>query len=78
MRLAAPLTAITAAVVGVIASLALYFGSHVFWNGAAGFDSGAALIGLAALASLTVFRVGVIPVIGASALAGVLAWMAGT
>jgi chromate transporter len=77
VRLAPPLTAITAAVVGVIASLALYFGSHVFWKSATGFDSGAALIGVAALASLTAFRIGVIPVIGASALAGVLAWMAG-
>jgi chromate transporter len=77
VRLAAPLTAITAAVVGVIASLALYFGSHVFWNGTAGFDNGAALIGVAALASLTVFRIGVIPVIAASAVAGVLAWAAG-
>jgi len=76
VRLAAPLTAITAAVVGVIASLALYFGSHVFLNDA-GFDTGAALIGVAALASLTAFRIGVIPVIGASALAGVLAWAAG-
>ncbi|QJR10416.1 putative chromate transport protein [Usitatibacter rugosus] len=77
VRLAPPLTAITAAVVGVIASLALYFGSHVFWKGPGGFDIGAGLIGLAALVALTRFRVGVIPVIGASALAGVLAWMAG-
>lgn len=32
LRLSAPLTAISAAVVGVIASLALFFGRHVFWQ----------------------------------------------
>ena len=74
-RLAAPLTAITAAVVGVIVSLAVYFGSHVFWKDAH-LDVPGVAIALAALAALTIFRVGVIPVIGASAVAGILAWVA--
>jgi chromate transporter len=33
IKFTAPLTAITAAVVGVIASLALFFGYHVLWSG---------------------------------------------
>jgi len=65
LKLTAPLTAITAAVVGVIASLALFFAYHVFWPG--GFDNSVDgfSITLAAIATLTLFRfkVGVIPVI---------------
>jgi chromate transporter len=74
----APLTAITAAVVGVILNLALFFAWHVFWP--AGFDGGferlAALIGAAALIALWRLRLGVIPVIAACALAG-LFWAPG-
>jgi len=73
-RLTAPLTAITAAVVGVIASLAVYFGSHVFWK-PAGFDFVSAAIAAVALTALTRHRAGVIPVIGASSLAGVAEWL---
>jgi chromate transporter len=48
VKFTAPLTAITAAVVGVILNLALFFGYHVLWpNGFAGkFDSVSALIAL--------------------------------
>ena len=71
----APLTAITAAVVGVIASLALFFIDHtVFVEGAgpwwARVDVGALAIALGAALALFRFKVGVIPVIGACALAG--------
>lgn len=71
----APLTAITAAVVGVIVNLALFFAWHVLWPaGAAGrFEWPAALIGLAAALALLRLKAGVIPVIAASAAAG-LAW----
>ena len=68
----APLTAITAAVVGVIVNLALFFGLHVFWpQGLSGpMDWPAlALAGAAALA-LFVARRGVIEVIVACAAAG--------
>ena len=46
LKFTAPLTAITAAVVGVILNLAVFFGYHVLWpTGLAGhFDWGAALI----------------------------------
>jgi chromate transporter len=66
----APLTAISAAVVGVIVSLALYFAQHVFWNGAV--DWFAVAIATASLLALTIFKRGVVEVIAASALVGLL------
>ncbi len=72
-KLSAPLTAITAAVVGVIVNLAFYFALHVFWKQTR-FDVVSAAIGAVALVALVRFKVGVIPVIAASGLAGVLTW----
>ncbi|UZR29178.1 chromate efflux transporter [Methylococcus mesophilus] len=74
LKFTAPLTAITAAVVGVILNLAAFFAWHVFWpQGPSGlFDRVAALIGLGALLALFRYRIGVIPLIGASGLAGLL------
>ena len=77
LKLTAPLTAITAAVVGVIASLALFFAYHVFLP--AGFGKEAVdwfSIALAALATLAIFRlkVGVIPVI---LCCGCVGWVSG-
>ncbi len=76
LQFTAPLTAITAAVVGVIASLALFFIAHIAMkSGASGqfllrLDWAALLLaGLAAVALLR-YKVGVIPVIAACALAG--------
>jgi len=68
----APLTAITAAVVGVIVNLAAFFACYVLWPGGISgrFEWPAALIGLAAAIALFRFRVGVIPVIVAAGLAG--------
>jgi chromate transporter len=75
LRLTAPLTAITAAVVGVIVNLALFFARHVFWpNGMAGaIDWPALVIACAALLALFRFKLSVIPVIAACGLAG-LVW----
>jgi chromate transporter len=72
LKFTAPLTAITAAVVGVILNLALFFAYHVLWpQGFAGhFDAMAAAIALAAGIALFRFKVGVVPLLGASALAG--------
>ena len=69
----APLTAITAAVCGVILNLALFFAVHVLWpaGAAGGFDVAAALIGAAALWALIVARRGVIEVLALSAGVGV-------
>ncbi|HSI50327.1 MAG TPA: chromate efflux transporter [Ideonella sp.] len=72
LKFTAPLTGITAAVVGVIANLAVFFAWHVLWpQGWAGrFDLFSALIGLGAGLALFRFKLGVIPVVVASALAG--------
>ena len=71
VRLTAPLTAISAAVVGVIASLAVFFGAHVFVaNGAPRWD--AIVIGTAAAVALLRYRTGTIKTILACALAGLL------
>jgi len=75
LRLAAPLAGIAAAVVGVIANLAVFFALHVFWPQGlhAGPDVHALLIGLAAAVVLMRWRVGVVPVILAAGLAGLVA-----
>jgi chromate transporter len=72
LKFTAPLTGITAAVVGVILNLAMFFAFHVLWReGWAGpFDWPSALIGIAALIALFRFKVGVMTLIGACALAG--------
>ena len=78
LRFTAPLTAITAAVVGVIASLAVFFLSHIARPQAGGPIDWIAL-GLAALAAVALLRwkVGVIPVIAGCAVAGLALRLAG-
>jgi chromate transporter len=75
IKFTAPLTAITAAVVGVIVNLALFFGQHVLWPAgfSGGFDWFAAVLAVAAGLALFRFRRNVIEVIAVSALAGLLA-----
>jgi len=72
LKFTAPLTGITAAVVGVIVNLALFFAWHVLWpTGFQGrFEWPAAVITLCAFAALTRFRIGVVQVIAASAAIG--------
>jgi chromate transporter len=71
----APLTAISAAVVGVIASLAVFFAQHVFWlQGLQGaFEWPAAVIFLAAAVALWRYKLGVATVLLGAGLAG-LVW----
>ncbi|MFZ9850584.1 MAG: chromate transporter, partial [Vulcanococcus sp.] len=71
LRLSAPLTAITAAVVGVIASLAVFFAGPAFWPEGV-FQPGAALLAALALLLQLRFGWGVLPLIGAAAAAGLL------
>ena len=75
LRFTAPLTGITAAVVGVIINLAVFFAIHVLWpQGFAGpFDGPSAVIGVAAAIALFRMKSGVIPVVLGAGLAG-LAW----
>ncbi|MDO9251628.1 chromate efflux transporter [Hydrogenophaga sp.] len=71
----APLSAITAAVVGVILNLAMFFAYHVLWPQGFGgrFDAVSAAIAVAAAVALFRFKVGVMPLLGACALAGLVA-----
>ena len=79
LHFTAPLTGITAAVVGVIVNLAAFFAYHVLWpSGFSGtFEWVAALIGGAALLALFRFKLGVIPVILACGVAGYSATLLG-
>jgi chromate transporter len=74
LKFTAPLTAITAAVVGVILNLALFFGYHVLWPQGFGgaFSLSSALIALAAAIALFKFKRGVMEVIAGSAILGLL------
>ena len=72
VKFTAPLTGITAAVVGVILNLAAFFAYHVLWpQGFEGnFEWFSALIGVAAFVALFRFKLGIVSVIGACALFG--------
>ncbi|MGZ3306311.1 MAG: chromate transporter, partial [Asticcacaulis sp.] len=72
LKFTAPLTAITAAVVGVILNLALFFGYHVLWPQGFGgaFDWVSALIAVAAAFALIRFKANVMAVIAACACIG--------
>ena len=74
LRFTAPLTAITAAVVGVILNLAVFFAYHVLWpKGLAGhFDWVSALITIGAAVALFRFKRNVIHVIAACAVLGLI------
>jgi chromate transporter len=74
----APLSAITAAVVGVILNLALFFAWHVLWPQGFGgrFDLVSAVIAGAAAVALFRFKVGVLPLLGACAVAGLAVTLA--
>jgi len=72
LKFTAPLTGITAAVVGVIVNLAVFFAYHVLWPD--GFDAAfewfSALIGIAAFIALFRYKAGIVTVISACAVAG--------
>ena len=74
MKFTAPLTGITAAVVGVILNLATFFAYHVLWP--QGFDAHfewlSALIGAAAFVALFKYKVGIVQVIGSCAVIGLM------
>jgi chromate transporter len=75
-KIAMTLSAVTAAVVGVILNLAVWFALHVI-HPDRGFDWFAIVLGLAALVALIRWKVGVIPVILAGGLLGLLASLLG-
>jgi chromate transporter len=65
LKLTAPLTGITAAVVGIIVNLALFFAYHVFWPSGMSGPADVLSVMLAAIAMIALFhfKAGVIPVI---------------
>ncbi|WP_439537922.1 chromate efflux transporter [Methyloversatilis sp.] len=75
LKFTAPLTAITAAVVGVIVNLALFFGYHVLWpDGFDGrFDAISALIAAGAAVALFRYKRNVMHVIAGCAVVGLVA-----
>ena len=75
LKFTAPLTGITAAVVGVILNLAVFFGYHVLWpEGFHGrFEWLSAAIGVAAFIALFRYKGGIIPLIGACGAVGLVA-----
>lgn len=77
LKFTAPLTAITAAVVGVILNLALFFAYHVLWpkGFSHSFNYEAALIAIVAFIALFRFEIKVMYVILASALCGLILYI---
>jgi len=77
LRFTAPLTGITAAVVGVIVNLAVFFAAHVFMPAGVrgGIDALALMLAVLAAVALFRFKAGVIPVIAACGLAGLAVTM---
>jgi chromate transporter len=75
LKFTAPLTAITAAVVGVMLNLALFFAGHVLWPAglAAAPDWPALMLSVGALWALLRWKLSVVRVIAASAALG-LGW----
>lgn len=74
VKFSAPLTAITAAVVGVVLNLAVFFAYYVLWP--QGFDGHfewfSALTGIVAFVALFRYKLGIVSVIGLSAVAGLV------
>ncbi|MBI3545430.1 MAG: chromate efflux transporter [Gammaproteobacteria bacterium] len=83
LKFTSPLTGITAAVVGVILNLAMFFAYHVLWPQGivqpfnwqtlfAGFEWFSALVGVAAFIALFRYKLGIIPVIAACGFLGLV------
>jgi len=70
LKFSAPLSAVTAAVVGVIINLAVFFAKNVLWPNGADLDWVATLIGVAAFVALFRFKIGIMSVIAACAVIG--------
>ena len=72
IKFTAPLTGITAAVVGIVLNLAVFFAYHVLWPQGfeAKFEWFSLLIGIAAFVALFKYKIGIVPVIGGCAAMG--------
>lgn len=74
IKFTAPLTGITAAVVGVVLNLAVFFAYHVLWprGFGGGFEWFSVAIGIGAFVGLVRFKAGIIPVIGICGITGLV------
>jgi chromate transporter len=74
LKFTAPLTGITAAVVGVILNLAVFFSYHVFWpqGFSEGFEWPSLLIVIVAALALFRYQAGIIPLIGVCGALGLI------
>jgi chromate transporter len=72
VKLATALSAITAAVVGVILNLAVWFGLHVLFPEGHGLDLFALIVSVIAFAGVIRWKWGVIPVVLGASLAGLI------
>jgi chromate transporter len=70
--LTAALTTVTAAVVGVILNLAVWFGVHVIFPNARAIDWFALVVCLAAFVAMLRYKIDIIPIVLASGLAGLI------
>jgi chromate transporter len=70
LKFSAPLSAVTAAVVGVIINLAVFFAQNTLWPSGNEFDVIAALIGIVAFIALFRYKVGIMTVIAVCAMLG--------
>ncbi|HIF46995.1 chromate efflux transporter [Candidatus Thioglobus sp.] len=70
LKFSAPLSAVTAAVVGVIINLAVFFAQNTLWPSSNEFDVIAALIGIVAFVALFRYKVGIMTVIAVCAMLG--------
>jgi len=73
-RLTAALSAITAAVVGVVLNLAVWFGAHVLMPAPGILDWFAVSVTVLAFIAAVRFKLGVVAVIGCGAVAGIGRW----
>lgn len=72
IRLAAALSTITAAIVGVVLNLAVWFAIHVFFPGNGVVDWFAIALSVAALVAMLRYRVDIIPVVAAAGVIGLI------
>ena len=70
LKFSAPLSAVTAAVVGVIINLAVFFATNVLWPNGGDLDLIATVIGVAAFVALFRFKISIMSVIAACAVIG--------
>ncbi len=75
-KLTAALSTVTAAVVGVVLNLAVWFGLHVLLPGGTTVNWWAIGVALAAFTGMQRWKWDVIPVVGTAALLGLLRWIA--